>query len=282
MRKLLSENRNDSPPLEGQEISQQEYQPRIPTPRWLKGLMVAVIAVLFGFALLIWWNSHKTTHATLTQGLIGYWSFDSNSVSKNHVKDISGNGNDGSMTSRPDLVTGKIGQALQFNDRNRYVDLGSQALINNLHALSFSAWVYPIAGSGEERIIDKGGINSSGWLVNLNNSAKNWHFIAYFTGGSVERSNDYNTTEHDMWQHIVVTWDGSATGTNVKMYVNGEETAYRSTFDGSGSRNDDATYHLYLGDASSLIPYNGLIDEVRIYNRVLSADEVKELYNMAR
>ena len=247
--------------------------------RWLKGIVAGVIAVLIGFTFHIWWNTHKTTRASITQGLVAYWSFDRNSVTGMRVNDMSGNGNDGTLTNSPNLVKGKIGQALQLDEANSFMDAGLKSSLSNLHALTFSAWIYPQTLNSVEHIVDKGGANNSGWMINFEANAR-LQFLAYFTNGSTERTSDYNLIEQNVWQHIVVTWDGSAMAANVKMYLNGSEMANRATFDGRGSRKNDAAYHLYIGDATTLSPFYGLIDEVRIYNRVLSTDEIQRLYTM--
>src|SRR5882724_4150681 len=94
---------------------------------WLKGIVAAVIAVLISFAFYVWWNTHQTTRASVTKGLVAYWSFDGSSVTGIRVKDVSGNGNDGSATSNPEFVMGKIGEAFRLNGANYFVDAGSRA-----------------------------------------------------------------------------------------------------------------------------------------------------------
>src|SRR5882724_2913132 len=110
---------------------------------WLKGIVAGIIAILIGFAFYLLWNTNKTTRASLTQGLVAYWSFDRNSVTGMRVKDMSGNGNDGTLTNSPNLVKGKIGQALQLDETNRFVDAGLGSSLDNLQALTFSTWIYP-------------------------------------------------------------------------------------------------------------------------------------------
>jgi hypothetical protein len=58
----------------------------------------------------------------LHQGLVGFWNFDGPSVSGVHAYDMSGNGNRGTLTG-PTRTIGKLGQALQFDGVNDYVDL---------------------------------------------------------------------------------------------------------------------------------------------------------------
>ena len=78
----------------------------------------------------------------------------------------------------------------------------------------------------------------------------------------------------------MVTWDGSATAANVKIYINGAETSYQTTTNGVTTKNSDASADFIIGNNSlTTQTFNGLIDEVRVYNRALSAAEVMSLYN---
>ncbi len=81
------------------------------------------------------------------------------------------------------------------------------------------------------------------------------------------------------WNHAVVTWDGSSTATNVHLYINGSEVSgYAGQIDGAGSKVSDASNSLHSSASSG--SFDGILDEARIYNRVLSPDEITRLYNM--
>ena len=250
------------------------------TSAWRKGaiagIVAGIIAVLVGFTYYMWGNTDKGAGAIPTQGLVGSWSFNGSSVAGTQVKDISGAGNNGVLVNGPELVSGIIGQALQLDGVDDYLDAGSGQTLNNLPALTVSAWIYPRIVNGGEHILGKGGTSKVGWLLIFDTNAR-LRFLAYFTEGVLEQTSEHNVIQTNSWQHLLVTWDGSATGANVKMYVNGSEIAYGATFDAHGNRQSDAGHRLYMGDSGALFPYNGVIDGIRVYNRVLAADEAKKL-----
>ncbi len=91
------------------------------------------------------------------------------------------------------------------------------------------------------------------------------------------------------WQHIVVTHDGSGNYTSAPIYNNGAEIGYNdngNSSDGSGSLSSDfGNPHMFGTDQANEVlgkQYNDLLDDVRIYNRVLKRDEIKRLYNIGR
>ena len=76
----------------------------------------------------------------------------------------------------------------------------------------------------------------------------------------------------------IVTWDGSSTATNVRLYINGVETAYSNQINGAGFVSD-ATRSLLVGNqADGGRTFDGSIDDVRVYNRTLSSSDIAELY----
>ena len=93
--------------------------------------------------------------------------------------------------------------------------------------------------------------------------------------GSVQHSISADSTiSVGQWYHVAATIDSSY---NMKLYVNGvQQTATAN----SGSMYNSGTY-IAMSDSSAGAPFNGTIDDVRIYNRALSASEIWRLYNGA-
>ena len=85
------------------------------------------------------------------------------------------------------------------------------------------------------------------------------------------------------WQHVVLTFDGTNLQTGAKIYRNGVESSTYNTYandqDGGASLDNDASSDLWIGDGSALSTeeFDGLLDDVRIYTRALSANEVANL-----
>ena len=85
-------------------------------------------------------------------------------------------------------------------------------------------------------------------------------------------------SHEEAWQHVALTW--SVTDSRIRLYHNGSEVAYAQQQFGSGSVRPD-TSHPYIigirGGLGAVHAFNGRIDEVRLYSRVLSADEIRAL-----
>ncbi|VVB95772.1 3',5'-cyclic adenosine monophosphate phosphodiesterase CpdA [uncultured archaeon] len=181
-----------------------------------------------------------------------------------NAEDSSGNGNNGTIIGAT-FVQGISGQALSFDGVNDYVK--TNANINTL-PLTIEAWVYPrsITGTGvnNKYIID----NDAGHNAHAIGIDDNRFMIVYHDGGllsSVELST--NT-----WYHVAGVWEQGS----VKLYVNG--TINNSAIFLQGSLNgatSDTTIGEYRWGQPFPRIFDGLIDEVRIYNRALSADEIK-------
>jgi hypothetical protein len=155
--------------------------------------------------------------------------------------------------------------------------------LDDLPAITITAWIRPdtVGESGNPgRIVHKGTATSP---------TNGWQFVTQATG-TIAFAVDHGTTDLNRvaannsitfgaWQHVAVTWTGSATATNVKFYVNGVETAYGTTTNGGAPRVSDAASSVFIGnDNSGARTFDGALDDVRIYNRVISTTELQAIY----
>jgi prepilin-type N-terminal cleavage/methylation domain-containing protein len=153
---------------------------------------------------------------------------------------------------------------LSFDGVNDYVTLP------NLDANIFtvSIWIkrsrISVAG-GQDRLLMS--VNDNGWGVYFNSDNK-----IYLGKVSVNETPSTGTiADTSNWHHIVVSLSGS----NANFYIDGVSSgtvAYSSTFNSSGGS-------YTIGSRGTNEYFNGLIDEVRVYNRVLSQTEITALYN---
>ncbi len=214
----------------------------------------------------------------VTNGLLGMWSFDSRDIASTIAYDRKG-GHNGTISGSPQKKMGKVGQSLYFDGTDDWVNAGSAATLDNPSSLSISAW-FKIPTGGGGRILSKSGGVDKGFLLDI----MDFSYIR-FTG-------QYNTTDLDVgysvslvadeWTHVLLTWDGSTSASNAILYLNGVAVnSFLSTQDGVGTREDDSGADLMIGARSDTgnPRFLGNMDEVRYYNRVLSAGEVKTLYN---
>ena len=208
-------------------------------------------------------------------GLVGHWSFDSGDVSGTTVLDQSGNGNNGTTVSDPKQIPGKLGQALSFN--------GSSSVVVNsfpINTLTLSAWIRTtqiVGSSGSAQIINRdttGGNNSRDWQFRIQGSPAVPTIILFNTGGAIAGVVASTTVNDGKWHLVTATWDGAT----IRMYVDGKASGSPASF--SGTLNSGSP--LLFAEASGITGgsnFNGTIDDVRIYDRALSASDVEQLYN---
>jgi hypothetical protein len=228
-----------------------------------------------------------TSNGSLSSGLVGWWTFDGkDTFSNNKTADRSGNNNTGTLTNGPVRSIGKIGQALEFDGTNDYVHLGNTASLGLTGSMSVSAWVYAhtYPGASDNMIISKNinGEPERGWELNatLDNELETMAFKVSSDGN--DEITVYGATEltTGRWYHMIGVYNASAQTMN--LYLDGAlDTDFVTGTVPSSQANSPANVHIGSRSDSQKF-WDGLIDDVRVYNRALTADEIKRLYNMGR
>ena len=216
----------------------------------------------------------------LGSGLVGSWTFDGPDMANVTAFDRSGQGNNGALTNGPKRTIGRIGQALNFDGSDDLVNMSSPASLDDVKPITVSAWIKPnsTGEGGIGTIVSKmdTGADDGRWMFYMQSTNAIEFFKDDGTPNYVRRSSN-STITIGAWQHVVATWDGS---TNMKIYINGTETTYQTSTNGSGARSD-AVRNFGIGNINNgSQTFDGLIDDVRVYNRVLSSDEIKRLYKI--
>ena len=231
------------------------------------------------------WHPIMNPNHPLSIGCVGLWLF--NETGGLTVYDLSPFKNNGTLTNGPTWSPGRLGQALSFDGVDDNVGMGSPASLDDIDlqtgsGMTISAWIYPeSSGEGSNgTIVTKSGSGGGGTGA--------WRFALYLT--RLQCIKDYATTDLETrsindsyilntWQHVVLTWTGNPTSsTEVKFYVNGNLMSHISDQDGVGAKNSDAGVNLQIGSSLGGYTFDGLIDEIRIYNRALSQQEIQWLY----
>jgi hypothetical protein len=215
----------------------------------------------------------------LTNGLVAYYPFNGNAL------DASGNGNNGivhGVTVTADRF-GSPASSYDFDGTNSYIDIPQNSVLNSLTSnLTLSAWIwqrgdipdgYSIISKSETRF-------GNGWMFdtcNCSTPAPVGHRLRLQTGGNNSSCNVPGGTDFSMmqWHHVVAT----VSGTVGKVYLDGN-------LDGLGDVGNIPvnTLDVFIGythptEGADLDAwFNGVIDDVRIYNRALSSNEVAQLY----
>jgi len=241
---------------------------------------------LFFFSLFIF--SFQSASADITTGLVSHWKLDETSGT---IATDSAGTNNGTLTNGPTWVTGKLNNALSFDGTNDYVNAGNPASLTDINVKTISAWI-KLNSYGETsygRVVDKENDNSDGWnFFVANATAANLGSIAYIhhgAGGYGVWSSPTNSITVGNWYHAVMVYDRTSYLNDPVFYINGALVATtENQSPPAGAMDNDNLRSVFIGNSNAAAErtFNGSIDDVRVYNRALSAGEIKMLYNMGR
>ena len=192
-------------------------------------------------------------------GLVGYWPMDEGTGTT--TADLSGNNKTATLFNGITWSSCKISKCLSFDGDNDYATFNT---INAGTVYSLSVWVYP------------GAATSTDWFNILSNKGQpqfgmpdgtlNAQLYGRVTGSVLTRND---------WSNVIVVRNGD----NHKIYINGVLINQANVAVG-------ADYYWVIGafvfdsaDITAREPWNGLLDDIRIYNRPLPTDEISAIYN---
>jgi hypothetical protein len=223
-----------------------------------------------------------------TNGLVAVWHFDEGSGSAAY--DCSGNANDGTLYDSPTWTTGKIGNALRFNGTSGYVRIPNSSTLNPTTAITITMWLKLESdpecdpNNNWRSILYKGTpcCATTGYDILLEETRSITWDIG--TTDNIRYNSDANRLTVGEWTFLAVTYDSSTA--QAKIYFNGTEVAGTYWNTGSGTIQSN-TNSVRITNSSTSCPngagnFPGIIDEVRIYNRALSAAEIQTLYKAGR
>jgi hypothetical protein len=198
-------------------------------------------------------------------GLVSYWNAD------NHALDVKG-GNDGTPRGGTTYAAGFLNQAFSLDGVSRYVEAADSPSLSLTGPLTLEAKIRLNTNSVQQAIIEKYDVPGlNGYFLRIVNGKLYAAVCDPTLQGAQQAAIGATTVSPGVWHHVAAVYDG----TTIKLYLDGVlDGSVVSSFaptDGSaslkiGARGDDANTRL-----------NGLIDEVRIFNRALSEAEIQSL-----
>jgi len=212
--------------------------------------------------------------------LVSWWEFEEGSGMTAY--DSAGSNHGMLWGDRRWTTSGQIGGALDFDGWRDWVDCGNDASISGLSTFSVAVWFKTnvVPGSGTQPYL----------MAQQDLSATVWRFFLHgdysgrLTGrietsgtGAVGRSNFI--PEVGEWYHAAMTYDNSG-DRKVRVYVDGVEQSYDSQTAGTGTMSSNTSVKVAIGSrigGMTGLDWDGTLDDVRVYNRVLSAGEILEL-----
>jgi len=199
--------------------------------------------------------------------------------------DSSGNGHGADLVGAPQWATGKLGGALQFGSGSHVLDDDAEDYLNGLEALTIGVWVKSGVTDTDQGILLAKDPSDQDNTVAIRYDVAGASFggsnvlkLAVTTDDAeqqVESSSNAQTTE---WQHICMTW---ASGGLLRLYLDGMEDMLSGRSNANNTGPVSTCEKLIIGkggkDIVNSAGWDGLIDELRIYGRALSAEEVMGL-----
>jgi hypothetical protein len=213
----------------------------------------------------------------ILNGLVGWWKFDESSGTIAY--DSSGNGFNGTLTGGPTRTTGKIGGAINFDGINDYINIVNFYGVTGNNPRTVSAWIKtPLNSSNDKKVVEWGRCCSSGQIWSLG-VTQNGRVRTDAVGSKYSSS----VISNNAWTFIANVFPLSKTKVeSTKNFINGIFSSGTSDNNININTKSDNNVLIGKGLANNKRWFDGLIDDVRIYDRALSAEEVQALYNLGQ
>ena len=212
------------------------------------------------------------TDNPVTQGLVAHWRLDQTNGAT--AVDSSGSGRNAAV-SGASWQAGRFGNSLDFDGLDDVASFSSPAL----SVLTISAWIRSDSAgdSTTPRVIAMPGYN-----IRIRRDPTTTQNALALESQRSTTSGEWRTPGDTVldrsWYHVVAAYDSSSTGNAPQFYINGilQPTTLRTAPVGTQAANTGAGY---IGNSAALDrSFDGRIDDMRIYNRILSSNEVEQLF----
>jgi hypothetical protein len=211
-----------------------------------------------------------------TNGLIGRWPLNSGNIAEYIIKDISGNGNLGELTTSKKSPNYNTNEqiSLNFDGESTSISVNDSPNLNPVDQMTISAWIKLNSGfQGNPR-----------WISKSNSSVTNGGFMSGYWGGKIHVVFGVGSSSIDLssnifalnkTNHVAATFYSGSDGT-AKLYINGILVDTKST----NTKLTKNISPLFIGSLYKSDWWYGTISDVRFYSRALSGEEISKLYRL--
>ena len=220
----------------------------------------------------LWTLAVVASAQIVEDGLIGYWGFEAGEVTGTTIKDGTGN-NDAQIVGSVPLVTGQIGDAVEFNgSEENFVSVDNPGSFDFNSSFSWNAWISTVDGGSV--FAKSGGPGTDG------QGPKTLFVIdgaLTFDTGWVDQFSGAEVADGE-WHHVGVTAEIGDGPDPVQLYVDGvpDELGEMNVNEFPPEPGELVMIGLDGRADLEFPPFSGIIDEVGVYDRVLTADEMAQ------
>jgi hypothetical protein len=213
----------------------------------------------------------------LNDGLVAHWTFDEGS---GDIAYDSAGTNDGMLINGPIWTLGQIGDAIEFNGATAHVSVPDDESLrfNQYDSFTITLWAMPLAGCAISDLVCKmrtGGSGVFGYEVKW--APSQFRFVTESSQiDYIVIRTPTDSAPPGSWYHVAATYSNN----DMKIYLNGELSGTGTFTSDAGNTTPDKNLEIGVRSYDSTLEqyFKGRIDDVRIYDRALSAEEVEQLY----
>ena len=221
----------------------------------------------------VWTFTVRPVIAKADPSLVGWWKLDDEKSGE--AVDYSGYDNFGTLMGGPQFVPGYYGDALQFDGTDDYVTCGNDASLTNVDSVSVAAWVKLSAVSRDQKIGSNQNNATGGYKLGVysaNNLAEFEIRTAANTAVLNRNVGGGTVLQAGVWYHVVGVYNK---GKSIRTYINGKLDRELVTTEVAGISN--GAFMLGRESYSNAYWWLGLMDDVRVYNKALTDEEIQKV-----
>jgi len=192
-----------------------------------------------------------------------------------NINDLSGNSLNGTLVGGPTYTSENNG-AIVFDGSTQYGTINNNSLLRPSNNFTFSAWIrIDTQQIGWHKIFGGSSYGAGGYLIFLESGGEDYRALVYSSTTEEVRINTISKISVGIWQNITVTF---SVGDHMNYYIDGKFVKRRSTPGSSITYGSTSNLYTFMGFESSKF-INGRLGDIKIYNRLLSPDEIKQNYD---
>jgi hypothetical protein len=208
---------------------------------------------------------------------IAHWKFDEGDG--NTAYDSAGN-NHGILIGDPTWGEGQISGALGFDGADDYVEVGDSPKLEGMDNLTICAWIRPQQNAGQDNVVIVDKVCYTAYrfhIYDVDQADGTGRLTSWINGNTCSPTPNVELEmSGSSWYHVVLVYDNN--DNEVRYYVDGSLGGTKALASGAIGTNS-APLWIARGNHPSPHYFTGIIDDVRLYDRVLSAEEVWQLYH---